>query len=97
MKKFALPVLYVLSIVVAVGIGMAQVGKDGSGKGSIDCPTVKYVPCSNSGPCTLNYQVEDSKGDKMVWARTAIRCNEPKYPGCILPEGPQYTTYSECD
>ena len=41
MKKFALSVLYVFSIVLAVGIGMAQVGKDlpvGGSASTIKCP-----------------------------------------------------------
>ncbi|GHT27461.1 hypothetical protein FACS18942_06830 [Planctomycetales bacterium] len=97
MKKLQ-TLLYVISIVVAVGIGMSQIGSTRYSQfGSVDCPKIELHSCTDFNPnCSLNYQVAGSSGSKMIWATNIIRCNEPQYPACIIGEGPAYTSSSEC-
>jgi hypothetical protein len=92
--------LYVGSIIVAVGIGMTQTSRNVSylQTGSIDCPKVELLSCTDFNPnCSLNYQITGDNGSKMVWAENIIRCNEPLYPACNIGEGPAYVSDPVCD
>jgi hypothetical protein len=98
MKKLQ-TLLYVVSIVVAVGIGMMQTSRDVKylQVGSVDCPKVELHPCTDFNPnCSLNYQIPGANGSKMIWATNIIRCNEPQYPACIIGNGPAYVSDPSC-
>ena len=89
MKTFSLSFLYVFSIVLAIGIGMAQVGNEGELRlraSETECPEIVEPPCAQFNPnCVSTWQRAARKnpdgqlpvveiGTKMLFYHNALFC-----------------------